>query len=604
MNVSLVQLSILGVLISAAPVRAATELERHIDDLEASAAILGARSSQCAHLARDARSTLAADPYTAANLFALAMRQCPALTQDAALVLDSARAEAMIGTSRRALKRFAAASRLANRTHELAVAVEATVALAERVGDLPELPPVERYVTQVGYRGRLDPVGYETLYRLGRTLARRGDGERALAVLSAIPDDTTAARRALYVRGVVHLAADDTDTARWLFQRAANLPPRNLSGAAAAREGRVTELAWLAVGRLAFESGDAATGFFAYQQVLVHSPAFPTAFMEMGWLAMEHNDEEVALLAFEPLLDLEATGEVGRRAGLLKGYVLLHQRDYDRARDHYKAVARQYRDALTRFDVELKQFPDLARLAHDCEARDRALSSPALAPMMRRPQIARARRLDHDLGLLAAEREGAALQLRAADDLLAGQRHPNPLTRLAEWHRAAAAVLHDVNTLSIELERTAGRRSWRAETVPTAAAPHCCREPRQRLGSLRSALESLLMVLQELRRATRHDLEELRDELHRQAAEDERRYQSQVPKIHAEQRRLAAAAAHAVRESLRTTAIEGEAGVLEAVWRFKEDHRDQIQSAEVERKAKLDELLWRFSDALEELSDD
>ena len=50
-------------------------------------------------------------------------------------------------------------------------------------------------------------------------------------------------------------------------------------------------------------------------------------------------------------------------------------------------------------------------------------------------------------------------------------------------------------------------------------------------------------------------------------------------------------------------AMEGHAGVLEAIWRFKEDHRQRIGALEQERKRLLEQLEAQFSDALAELDD-
>lgn len=73
------------------------------------------------------------------------------------------------------------------------------------------------------------------------------------------------------------------------------------------------------------------------------------------------------------------------------------------------------------------------------------------------------------------------------------------------------------------------------------------------------------------------------------------------PKIQREQRELVSTAVAAVRHDLRSMAIEGDAGVLEAIWRFKEDHRQQIGRLELERQERLRRYERRFYDALIEL---
>ncbi len=150
-----------------------------------------------------------------------------------------------------------------------------------------------------------------------------------------------------------------------------------------------------------------------------------------------------------------------------------------------------------------------------------------------------------------------------------------------------------------QLDRGARRRAWRAGEV--AVDPSCCTEPRARLRTLRASLESLVIDLDQREERTRAGLETLHRRLREVANRDRQRYQTLVPKVHARQRELAAAAVAATREQLRTTAIEGDAGVLEAIWRFKEDHRDLIKNLELERKARIGRLEERFNDALLEL---
>ncbi len=568
------------------------------------AAVGASGAEHCEFMVRQARHALAQDPYLAGALFNTVIGACRAAAKLPDVLLDTARTETLMGANREAQRHFLDASRLATAAHEIAPAMEGFVALAatlRRASYDGELPPIAAYVAALSHHGRLDGAAYETFYQLGRLLALEDD-PRGASFLAAIPAEAPSARRALYVLGTVFLREGDADAARDAFRRAADLPPRFTSTPEEReREARVLELSWLAVGRLAFEVGDTGTGYFAYQQIVVSSPKFSDAYLEMGWLAIDNGDEDVAMLAFEPLSVLDANGEAGRRAALATGYVMLQRKEYGTAERHYDSVARRYTAVLRQFNHEVGRIKDFTDLARDGELRTWALENPLLASVMERREVAAARRLYARLDNLVKYGAAAKRQLETFEQLLAGKGRINPLADLARARADALETLRRVDALNLAAETTRIRNRWRAQLQPQASDPTCCTEPRQRLKKVRAKLEALMVHIDDRTRVIRSAMQTSRDRWSKTAAEHSKKLAELRPEIQRQQRELVNAAVAAVRHDLRSMAIEGDAGVLEAIWRYKEDHREQIRRLEIERTERIRRIEQQYYDALIEL---
>jgi hypothetical protein len=112
------------------------------------------------------------------------------------------------------------------------------------------------------------------------------------------------------------------------------------------------------------------------------------------------------------------------------------------------------------------------------------------------------------------------------------------------------------------------------------------------------------MGLERRETATRSALAALRDHFSTSVASHERARQELEPTIRTQQQALVRQGITAVRRELHSMAMEGDAGALEAIWRFKEDHRDQIKALELERRVSLDELELKYGDVLATLEDE
>lgn len=536
------------------------------------------------HLHR-ARVAWQQDPAAAAALLNLAIRTGLPHPELVHALTDAARAEAQLGHHQAALAHYLRAIEVARQAHTVAAAFEGFVRVAEQAVVVPKLPPLHKYIQTISHHGQLDAVGWDTVYRLGRLLAQRGD-PRAIEVMKAIPPEVPAGRRALYIQGVSELRQGHKERARELFLQAAQLPPYPAdTGVDPERDQQVVELSWLAVGRLAFDAGDAQAGYYAYQQIPTHSPRFLEAYYELGWLALELGEEQLAEAAFSPVVALDERNHVGRKARLIRGYLMLKRRQYPEAQAHYQALAEEFTEVLQRFDAAVARIDNLGDLARECEARRQAMADPLLAGVLNRDEVVAARRMADQVETLRDLAFAISRQRAELDTLLSGEGPLNPFQQIDRDRRAVQRVLNHVHQLASQLDRTASLKG---------DAPPCCSEPRLRARKLRNTLETFMARLGERETKLRQELVSMRGELDALAQEQTALYQRLEEEVQQAQQEAVTTAINKERQELHHLVMEGEAGVLQALWSVKEEGRDAILALEQERKAKLDALLERF----------
>ncbi len=540
----------------------------------------------------------ARDPDPASVQFNMVLRRAINDDERTLLLIEAARAEASIGYLQAAMKHYLEAIAIGRRGHQIAAAFEGFVAVAERSGTVPAVPSVDRYVEALSHEGELDVVGWETVYRLGRLLIRRGD-RRVVDVVTAIPEHVPAGRRGLYILATEHLRRGQRELAKEVFERAANLPPYPPEvDLDPERDRAVRELVWLAIGRLAFEDGDKETGIVAYHQISVDSPRFLEAFYELGWLAMEAGDENVAREAFRPVVELGANTAYGRKAQLLRGYMLLQEGRLDEAEQHYEKITETFQDSLRTFAVELAKVEDLGDLARDCDTRERALEDPFLQPVLARDGVRAARKMALKLAEIGTLGFVLDNQLAELDALLAGEGALNPLGQVAKDRRAIERVLQQVDEVSLLIDRRSARHRWLAGPAADAGTVDCCGEPRHRAANLRNTLETFIAELDAREQTLRSELTDIRDETVRLQAEQRALYAGLVNEVSDFQIDAVAQAAAEERGHLKRMLMEGEAGVLESIWQRKERNLQSIMEALDARKILLERLQDRYREIL------
>lgn len=543
-----------------------------------------------------------------------AVRQGALARWPALALVEQGRLAESVGEYRQALAHYARASRRGREAHVVAAAVERFTKAAGKVARIPRLPDVQGYIERIGRGERLDVAGYETLYALGRRLLRTHD-PRAQQILRLIPADSSAGRRALYLRGAHILRArrasgdaaqqaSALQQARRLFRRAAKLPLPTDPGVDVAREREARALSWLAVGRLAFEAGAIEEGFYAYHQIPIDSPHFSQAYYELGWLALEAGYEQAAATAFEALGDFAPKNTTSSRARLMKGYVLLQKGRFADARSYYETLARDLQAQLRTLDAAFAQVDSPARLAQECTARREASQHPQLQRVLAHPLVERGVALGAALETYAAL--GSRLEgLRAKlDAVLQGQGDANPFAQLARDKKRVQGLLLRTQDLALAWSKLEGRGRWQSSRTPTPliakAEQTCCDKPQLRLQAVRRELEAMAQELGEREQNLRHQLQSLRKQLlahKREHASEVRRMRAAVQSRQGE---LVERAMHAIREDIRHTMMEGEAGVLEAVWRVKEQHLERMQALDARRRRALEQLRRDFAKVLNE----
>ncbi|MEO1171963.1 MAG: hypothetical protein AAFX94_07900, partial [Myxococcota bacterium] len=525
------------------------------------------------------------EPSRAAATLRLRLGEVTTSRQRAWLWLELGRLEEHVGRRPEARAAYLAAASEAQQTHVLTNAIERFVAASESDSDgIAKLPNLHRYLERVG---REDISARRILYRLAKSLV--GARLRSAAiVLTDIRGDDAVARRSHYVHGAALLLRGQSKNALTSFRRAAEMDVKNSDE----RDRAVRDHAWLALARLAQESADVSEAIYAYHQIPIDSKLATTALLELGMLALEDGHSLTATAAFESLI---ATHEqdLGPRAALLQGYVLIEKGEFDAAAAHYDSIATDFETNLAAFDRAVGTVDDPYDLVRECTERQRAAASAALAPVLERPELERAR------SLFALEDEIEKLKLnleeqRQALRALATPETPGPLREIAERIARLEALLRRTNTLAA----ARGKPRWR---VASAAPDRCCTLPSDRIRTLRDRLETALTRARARREEIMATIAEEQAHADALAAELTRTGGAIAAEIRQEQTVLARQALDAHRQVLENLALEGRAGGLEALWAAKEVLSPRIYALEQKRQDALQEHYENHRDVIIEL---
>ncbi|MEM6732855.1 MAG: hypothetical protein AAF658_14955, partial [Myxococcota bacterium] len=513
------------------------------------------------------------------------------------LWLEIGRVEEHRGQGRSALEAFAEAARLARQNHVFVEAVERFVAVArDQRLKLTTLPALDRYRALMTQNGMVDDGAREVLYQLARHLVSTGS-PTAVDVLAGTVARDSLGRRILYVAGAAHLVRGELDRAAIRFEEAASLELSNRDE----RDRDVETLAWLALARLWTEQRKVEDAVYAYHQVPADSEYGATALLEIGWLALESGQDVAARAAFEALIETEPD-VLGKQASLLRGYLLLQRGDFGAAERHYDSIHARFNQQLKGFDQAASVIEDPFDLVRECQTRQEAAASPLLRPVLLRPELARARKLETLAPELDALTESIEEQRLAVAALGAEDAATGPVAEARAQVRRLAGLLEKVERVEAAVGGGAfDSRRWRASRDDTVKVDPCCNTPHQRARALRRRLESSL-------RAAIGREEALESEVASQLAD----LQSLSERIRVERTRVAdqvrraqGALAHEAIEShrreLEELVLEGGSGALQAVWQSKEALSDRIYGLEIERKRFLQDLYEENRDAVLEL---
>lgn len=190
------------------------------------------------------------------------------------------------------------------------------------------------------------------VYAKAKVLFAMGRYEESREQASAVVGTSLYSQRAAYLRGTALMkeqqaSRETTDvepidyrSAIAAFEQAA-VPGADLGdGEADAR--KITDLAWLAVARLQYSSGNYNRASVAYQKIPRSSAYFSQALFELSWNYVRLGDYERAQRSLEALAVLEPGLIDGADAELLRGDLLLRSGRFNEAQNAYEAVREKY----------------------------------------------------------------------------------------------------------------------------------------------------------------------------------------------------------------------------------------------------------------------
>lgn len=245
-------------------------------------------------------------------------------------------------------------------------------------------------------------------YARGKGLIAKRDYAGAKAALSGVDPTNEYFHQAMYLLGVIAVkeaaptapaappaaepeeaasnkgdkAEAKTPSTRFVaaleqFRRVTELPPDT------AAHQHVIDLAWLAAGRLFYETDQWNQAVLAYNRVGRDSPEFGTMLYELGWVYVRLGDFERAQRALEVLAIADPDSQNIADGLLLRGDLMLRAGQFDKSLKVYEGVRSQYDPMRERVDAFLGSTSDPAVYYDKLSQADlTALDSTSLLPAL------------------------------------------------------------------------------------------------------------------------------------------------------------------------------------------------------------------------------
>jgi tetratricopeptide (TPR) repeat protein len=192
-------------------------------------------------------------------------------------------------------------------------------------------------------------------YTIAKVYYRKGaEGyARAKGVFSEIQPTSPYYSRARYFMGTILASGGDYEAALREFQLAAEVEPST----AATRE--VQELAWLALGRLYYETGNYTQATVYYQRLDSSSEFFADQLYELAWTYIKQESWPEALQAIEIFLIAYPDHRYTMQLQITQGHLYMKDEGFEKALVSYETVVDQYTPIQQRL-VELESERDSA----------------------------------------------------------------------------------------------------------------------------------------------------------------------------------------------------------------------------------------------------
>jgi tetratricopeptide (TPR) repeat protein len=120
----------------------------------------------------------------------------------------------------------------------------------------------------------------------------------------------------------------------------------------------IIDMAWLAVGRLLYESNQWSQSVDAYNRIQRDSPEFGTMLFELAWVYVRLGDMVRAQRALEVLAVASPNSQDVADASLLRGDLMLRAGKFEKSRKVYESVRDNYEGMRARLDVFLGSTDD------------------------------------------------------------------------------------------------------------------------------------------------------------------------------------------------------------------------------------------------------
>ncbi len=183
-------------------------------------------------------------------------------------------------------------------------------------------------------------------YFLGEFFYEGANYALALKYFEQISENADDYARALYLRGLIQVANQMYKSAVQSFQQAILAQEANDSDV------RVSHLAYMALARIAYETGDYDAAIFYYRKVPQVSLQLPVAFYESGWCFFVKGDYSRALGTFHALHSPYFLHYFYPELWILEATIYLNMCHYDFA----KQAIEMFRNHVSILGVPLAQF--------------------------------------------------------------------------------------------------------------------------------------------------------------------------------------------------------------------------------------------------------
>ncbi|MFT4626998.1 MAG: tetratricopeptide (TPR) repeat protein [Myxococcota bacterium] len=317
------------------------------------------------------------------------------------------------------------------------------------------------YANQVGRGGFA--TSPKIRYAVAKSRYDQGDVARAVEEFGKIRPGPVWYAKAQYWLGAIHVVDGRLDDAVLRFQAAADQSVDSVE----ARD--VVDLAWLALGRIAYERGQLLEALEFYNRVSAESTFTPDKYYELVWTAIRREEWQDALNSIDIFLLAYPEHEYSAQLQLVRGQLHMQiasrtdgfRRDdsFTAALGAFEAVVDAYAPVRDRFrslsDSESDPSAYLEQVVYLEAGGREALPSFALSMMRSDPELSRAISVFAQLG---AQERDLAVSERLVEELQSVLRDNGGLANLGRLR--VDAGLYRASNLEAELDLLAAEEAW------------------------------------------------------------------------------------------------------------------------------------------------